>query len=277
MTVSFSIISNMSSPRKAVLIMITIMILGTECLFCASVFSDYDFTFYKTVSQSLAIMDSSTFGLDYTGFGFIGNSRTNGLFVRIGLQAPLATIGSIWQDDKIDASDENGDTGITAGDETYPSTEFRFTLILGPAVRYVFSPAFDAYAGIGFKIEEHVMMLADSSGTYENTSYDTLLALDWDMGVKFNIENNTSVRIGIYSTFEILSYDYNINRKDDRKDYNTSDIRLNIIASGDARTPLSAVGYISLGKTFSSSNVETVYRYEIISDIPGTGNYVPLS
>ena len=98
-----------------------------------------------------------------------------------------------------------------------------------------------------------------------------------DMGVKFNIENNTSVRIGIYSTFEVLSYNYMVNSRDGKEDYTTSDIRLNIIASGDAREPLSAVGYISLGKTFSSSNVETVYRYEITSSIPGTGNYAPLS
>ena len=97
------------------------------------------------------------------------------------------------------------------------------------------------------------------------------------MGVKFNMENNTSVRIGIYSTFEVLSYNYMINSRDGKEDYTTSDIRLNIIASGDARQPLSAVGYISLGKTFSSSNVETVYRYEITSSIPGTGNYAPIS
>ena len=78
----------------------------------------------------------------------------------------------------------------------------------------------------------------------------------------------------------ILSRSRRINRfrrTGTKEDYTTSDIRLNIIASGDAREPLSAVGYISLGKTFSSSNVETVYRYEITSSIPGTGNYAPLS
>ena len=87
----------MSRLRKAALSAILIIAMSTGCLFSESVFSNYDFTFYNTVSQSLAIMDSSTFGLDYTGFGFIGNSRTNGLFVRIGLQAPLTTIGNIWQ------------------------------------------------------------------------------------------------------------------------------------------------------------------------------------
>ena len=269
----------MPKLRKAALSAILIIAMSTGCLFSESVFSNYDFTFYNTVSQSLAIMDSSTFGLDFTGFGFIGNSRTNGLFVRIGLQAPLTTIGNIWQigKDETQPSDEE-DVTITTGDEDIDlSNEFRFTLILGPAVRYVFSPSFDAYAGIGFKVEEHIITVDDPSSAYKSTSYGTQLAVDCDMGVKFNIENNTSVRIGIYSTFEVLSYNYMVNSWDGKEDYTTSDIRLNIIASGDAREPLSAVGYISLGKTFSSSNVETVYRYEITSSIPGTGNYAPLS
>ena len=164
------------------------------------------------------------------------------------------------------------DVTITAGNEDIGlSNEFRFTLILGPAARYVFSPSFDAYAGIGFKIEEHIITVDDPSSAYKSTSYGTQLAVDCDMGVKFNMENNTSVRIGIYSTFEVLSYNYMINSRDGKEDYTTSDIRLNIIASGDARQPLSAVGYISLGKTFSSSNVETVYRYEITSREPGKG------
>ena len=93
------------------------------------------------------------------------------------------------------------DVTITAGNEDIGlSNEFRFTLILGPAARYVFSPSFDAYAGIGFKIEEHIITVDDPSSAYKSTSYGTQLAVDCDMGVKFNMENNTSVRIGIYST-----------------------------------------------------------------------------
>ena len=57
----------MSRLRKAALSAILIIAMSTGCLFSESVFSNYDFTFYNTVSQSLAIMDSSTFGLDFTG------------------------------------------------------------------------------------------------------------------------------------------------------------------------------------------------------------------
>lgn len=246
-----------------------------------SVFSNYDFTFYDTVSQSLAIMDSSTIGFDYTGFGFVGTRNTNGLFVRIGLQLPYTTLENIFVPDSTEnkqdeESGENPQEGfdIVAGtSDDMLENEYRFTLILGPAVRQVFSPHFDFYAGFGLKLEEHITTETSRTTGSSTTAYSTLLALDYDLGFKFNIESNKSIRFGLYGTYEILGYDYRTSTDSEgRSSFSTSDIHLNVIASGDSRVPMSVVGYVSMGMTFNSEVRQDIYRYETTSAQPGEGS-----
>lgn len=275
----------MKSKILVCLVLSTIFIVSS--LAAESVFSNYDFTFYRTVSESLAISDSSTIGFDYTGFGFVGTRNTSGLFLRIGIQLPYTTLtnivegisggGSTGMDE--DEGEEPGEgleisTG-SSGDSS--QMEYRLTFVLGPGIRYVFSPFFDFYAGIGPKLEEHIMSTSYSHSSRNESTYNTSLALDMDIGFKFNLEKNTSCRIGVYSTFEILSYTYSKIVDGAQEAFTTSNIHLNAIATGQTRNPLSAVGYISVGKTFNSELRGYVYRYETTSPVLGQGTATPIA
>lgn len=275
----------MKSKVLVCLVLSTIFIVSS--LAAESVFSSYDFTFYRTVSESLAISDSSTIGFDYTGFGFVGTRNTSGLFLRIGIQLPYTTLtnivegisggGSTGMDE--DEGEEPGEgleisTG-SSGDSS--QMEYRLTFVLGPGIRYVFSPFFDFYAGIGPKLEEHIMSTSYSHSSRSESTYNTSLALDMDIGFKFNLEKNTSCRIGVYSTFEILSYTYSKIVDGTQEAFTTSNIHLNAIATGQTRIPLSAVGYISVGKTFNSELRGYVYRYETTSPVLGQGTATPIA
>lgn len=254
-----------------------VLLLSSFLCFCESIFSSYDFTFYRTVSESLAIKDSSSIGFDYTGFGFIGNRNTNGLFMRIGIRIPYSTLANLAVEEEQSLGLDTGgdDIVITTGSgndsEGNESTnEFRFTFILGPAVRYVFSPSFDAYAGVGLKVEEEIVSTFSGQESITNV-FNTVIAVDFDLGFKFNLEKNTSCRIGLYGTYELLSYTHTNNSSGGSRTYATSDIHLNFISFGQGRIPLSALGYISVGKTFSSARDKYVYSYSITSRELGKG------
>lgn len=275
----------MKSKVLVCLVLSTIFIVSS--LAAESVFSNYDFTFYRTVSESLAISDSSTIGFDYTGFGFVGTRNTSGLFLRIGIQLPYTTLTNI-----VEGISGGGSTGIDEDEGEEPGEgleistgssgdssqmEYRLTFVLGPGIRYVFSPFFDFYAGIGPKLEEHIMSTSYSHSSRSESTYNTSLALDMDIGFKFNLEKNTSCRIGVYSTFEILSYTYSKIVDGTQEAFTTSNIHLNAIATGQTRNPLSAVGYISVGKTFNSELRGYVYRYETTSPVLGQGTATPIA
>ena len=128
---------NRALARCAIFIIFLLQL--TTGLFSASLFSNYDFTFYETVSQSLAIMDSSTIGLDYTGFGFVGEKNTNGLFVRLGFQMPYTTLINIFTDPELpsdtqtDSSGEDESFDLVTGssdDNLFEQNEYRTCLRL---------------------------------------------------------------------------------------------------------------------------------------------------
>lgn len=273
--------------KSKVLVCLVLSTIFISSLAAESVFSNYDFTFYRTVSESLAISDSSTIGFDYTGFGFVGTRNTSGLFLRIGIQLPYTTLTNIVEGISGDGTsgmdeDEGEETGdgleISTGSSGDSSQmEYRLTFVLGPGIRYVFSPFFDFYAGIGPKLEEHIMSTSYSHSSRSESTYNTSLALDMDIGFKFNLEKNTSCRIGVYSTFEILSYTYSKIVDGAQEAFTTSNIHLNAIATGQTRNPLSAVGYISVGKTFNSELRGYVYRYETTSPVLGQGTATPIA
>ena len=72
---------------------ITLLIFNTLLSFnlAAALFSGYDFTFFSSVAESIAISDSERIGFDYTGYGYFGD-MTTGLFLRLGIQAPYSTL-----------------------------------------------------------------------------------------------------------------------------------------------------------------------------------------
>ncbi len=270
--------------RRKLLSTILLLIIAST-LSAASFFSDYDFTFYKTIYNSLT-GDKSALALDYTGFGFMGQKSSNGLFVRIGMKAPYSTLANLIPkktesdsstateitsptDVSTDSNRSNNATIITSSaddSEELIEKDFTFTLLLGPAWRYVISSFLDTYAGLGLKIEEHMLLESSRNSSSSNSTFDTTIAADFDIGIKFNLERNASCRIGLYGSYDLLSYTYNNSKKvvDGKEEVtqSTSNVHINMIAYGKARTPLSVVGYISMGKTFSSRNKQYEYRYE---------------
>ena len=55
-------------------------------------FPAYDFTFYKTTDETLTSFNRNNVGIDVTGYGFVGNEATRGIYLRIGIQTPLKTL-----------------------------------------------------------------------------------------------------------------------------------------------------------------------------------------
>ena len=273
----FSIIQDMLKNRKA-LIIILILISFPVCAFSDSLFSSYDFTFYKTVYESLNIMDSSRFGFDYTGFGFVGSENTNGLFIRMGIQMPYTTLFNLFtsEDKPVSSPEDSSEQDkegieVTTGSDLALTNEYLITFTFGPAIRHVFSPDFSFYAGAGARVAEYITTNVNMATEIKSTTYDTSLSLDVEVGFTFNIEQNISCRIGFYSTFEILSYSYTTSFDDGKKEFSTSDIHLNAIATGQTRKNLSGTGYVSVAKTFSSEFSQYVYTYSITSREIGKG------
>lgn len=279
--------------RRKLLLSIIFLLIAT-LLPAVSFFSDYDFTFYKTVFNALK-GDKSTIALDYTGFGFITSKSSNGLFMRIGLKAPYSSLANLIPKKAEDTSvlateigspSDSQQIPLDSGNTSLISTEhkdtedlikkdFTFTMILGPAWRYIITPFLDTYAGIGMKIEEHILIETNKDASSEYSAFDTTIAADFDIGVKFNLERNASCRIGLYGSYDLLSYTYStVKSSVDGKetvDQSTSNVHINMIAYGKARTPLSTIGYISMGKTFSSRNKQYEYRYENTTSKVGGG------
>ena len=283
--------------RLKKLYLIILLILTLSALNAESFFSNYDFTFYKTVLESLNIMDDNSIGFDYTGFGFIGNRNTSGLIVRLGIQAPYTTLENIFiKDDSATTTPETNEdsesknpaltvsyltsnpTLEAAKTSTNEKYEFIFTLMIGPAVHYIINPQLDAYAGIGLKLREHITTEGSLNSRDSITSYDTAITADFDLGFKINLETHTSIRFGLYGTYDVVSYLYTSypETSEEKSISSTSNLHINLIAFGEFRAPLTATGYISMGKTFSSLIKDKKYKYEITGRTLGKGELIEI-
>ena len=159
----------------------------------AAEISGYDITFAKTINDSLMVNDSEKFGLDYTGYGYLGDSRT-GIYIRAGIQAPFSSLEMI-----IDNSKEH--PGYTTDEDTEKirnmlETSFRFSSAMGPAFRSTISDKMIWYMGLGLS----------SSLDYANrrgnvmaaVSYiDISIGVSFDAGFRIDLEENTTIRIGM--------------------------------------------------------------------------------
>lgn len=77
-------------------VIILVLLSTIQPLLFGAIFSGYDFTFFPTVSDSLMSTEGDNLGVDYTGYGFIGQESKTGIYLRIGLQAPYSSLISIF-------------------------------------------------------------------------------------------------------------------------------------------------------------------------------------
>ena len=78
------------SVRKRLLLLLAVILLIIFPL--SSKASSYDLTIYKTADNSVMGVKEDKLGLDITGYMFIGEGATEGLYFRIGVQTPFDTI-----------------------------------------------------------------------------------------------------------------------------------------------------------------------------------------
>ena len=76
--------------RKRLLLLPAVILL--ICFPLSSKASSYDLTIYKTADNSVMGVKEDKLGLDITGYMFIGEGNTEGLYFRIGVQTPFDTI-----------------------------------------------------------------------------------------------------------------------------------------------------------------------------------------
>lgn len=226
--------------------------------------SKYDFTFYKTVSQSLNIVNKEKFGFDYTGFGFIGQSK-KGVFLRFGIQTPYISITSLVKPIETQQEiEEDGKTKLTITKEKISDISISF--ILGSAKRYIFDNVLDFYLGYGFMFayKRYSNNNLNNSIILKLSDFD--LSLDFDVGAKFLIVKNHSLRIGIYGSYELFSYSSaNIEFKniDDIEPIFYYEANLELFGDDNGRIPIKFFGYISMGTTFTNKQYKKTYIYQI--------------
>ncbi len=226
--------------------------------------SDYDITFYKTVSESLSIVNKEKFGFDYTGFGFVGQSK-NGVFMRFGIQTPYVSIASLIKPIETQQEiEEDGKTKLAITKEKISDISISF--MLGSAKRYIFDNILDFYLGYGFMFayKRYSNNNLNNSIIIKLSDFD--LSLDFDVGAKFLIVKNHSLRIGVYGSYDLFNYSSaNIEFK------NSSDIepifyyeaKLKLFGDEGTNIPIKFFGYISMGTTFTNKQFKKAYRYQI--------------
>lgn len=258
---------------------ITLLIFNTLLSFnlAAALFSGYDFTFFSSVAESIAISDSERIGFDYTGYGYFGD-MTTGLFLRLGIQAPYSTL-LYTLDDLVgntgdSHSDSFGDSGQGLFDENQlyrGLREYKFLVAIGPAFRKIVSPDLSWYMGVGLKAEiDWLTYITDAS--LRDTMLSYLVSTDIDFGFRITADVHTTLRIGAYVTRPLFELFQSFTTRDGERGESEFSFIQNIypdMNSHDSTT--NVVGYISLGHTYASYIREEKYRYIISSSVPRTG------
>ena len=279
----------------------------------ASTFGEYDFTFYKTIDDSVAIMNDERFGFDYTGYGFIGSSMTSGIYIRMGIQTPYTTLLSLFEKSDSDSKDQEAkpDDNSTESDKTQntipvPDTslgqnkdqtstpdvennpaaeeikarqdrEFIFSLTIGPAFRHFISDRVMWYMGLGItSIAKNVT----SSDTVSNGTIATLeikLGTDMDTGFRIDLgKKNTSLRIGVHMTTDLLTYSSSsLSGGKLEKPIFSNSLSANVFTPIGEKSATDITGYIGLGHVFKPSDVIR-YRYSNSTPILGGGTLIAL-
>ncbi len=235
----------------------------------AAEFSDYDITFAKTINDSLMVNDSERFGLDYTGYGYLGDSRT-GIYIRAGIQAPFSSLEMI-----IDNSKEHPGYGTDEDTEKIKNileTSFRFSSALGPAFRSTISDKMIWYMGLG--ISSSIDYANRRGNVMAAVSYiDISIGVSFDAGFRIDLEENTTIRIGMGIETLLFSISFMTYSSGDGGDELLTKPSLvpYIFLPEEMGKKTKALGYISLGHTFRSGRKDTVYSYRTKDRETGNG------
>ena len=228
----------------------------------------YDITFSKTINDSLMVIDSEKFGIDYTGYGYLGHSRT-GLYMRFGFQAPFSSLELL-----LDGSREI--PGEWAGEDTEKirnmlETSFRISAAAGPAFRSYLSDRMLWYMGLGISGS---LDYANRAGEIiaAVSYFDIDIGMSFDMGFRFELEEHTTIKIGLSIESLIFSVNFLTYASGDGGNELLSKPSMipYLFLPDEMKANTKALGYISLGHTFRSGYSDTVYRYSTVS--PDTGN-----
>lgn len=300
----------MRTMKRRLVILAAVMAMFTLQL-SAGIFSGYDFSYNSTgTSDSLFAFQSDRFGLDYTGYGYLGD-MTSGLYLRLGFQVPFATFQTLFAgDDKpqtapppasapsggaIDGSITSG-SGSSALQEEIPDvprfTTFQVLISLGPSFRKFVSPDLSWYMGLGITLNQIRSNTRNRDG--ETLKLDNNVSLDLDFGYRVALHEHMTMRIGAYVTRPLFRLGVTtflgkdegeiekgedgdryveLKDEDDRSGKPVYDFQQTIFTPIGQKSGVNFSGYIALGYTYASFQTENQYRYTITSPEYGTGTY----
>ncbi len=262
---------------KCILILL-VAISSFSCAFASDDYPVYDFTFYNSVQNSIATINEERFGIDYSGYGYLGDHMTMGIYLRFGIQTPYKTILDIigelydqmWYERKLtDKGDrefilddqlmqENEQPEIneeaTIGMEDKLPKDYRISLTLGPAFRKFISDEAIWYAGTGLMASfENKTSKTDNNALLVN-NFDIKIAFDLDTGFRLDLAKRTTMRLGVNAVMDILSYSSTSHHLPDGKNVSLEQgITVDVFQS----SRFSVIGYISLATTFKPRKVVT--------------------
>lgn len=242
----------------------------------AGIFNGYDFSFFASVSNSITSFDNEKVGVDYTGYGYLGD-MTTGLFTRIGFQVPYATVMTLLDGEEgpSEGAVSPGLPGDTPVDNAKKELNYRILYALGPSFRFMVSPTLSWYMGLGFKVDQGRNIVEDMVGKTSIT--DSFVGIDFDIGFRLQIMEHTALRIGVYaeqSLFKLTSTTFLNNLSDgvdDEKRMQEAEekwpkysFEQYIFTDPTQEVDYNdVVGYFALSYIYTSYNDEKVYRYRI--------------
>ena len=301
------IMDNMKRRLSVLAVVMAMFTLGLS----AGIFSGYDFSYNSTgTSDSLFAFQSDKFGLDYTGYGYLGD-MTSGLYLRLGFQVPFATFQTLFAgDDKPQTapppspgpSGGANDGSITSGSgnnvlqEEIPDvprfTTFQVLASIGPSFRKFVSPDLSWYMGLGITLNQIRSNTSNRDG--ETLKLDNNVSLDIDFGYRVALHEHMTMRIGAFVTRPLFRLgvttflgkdegeidkgdgaDQYVEQKvdDDMSGKPVYDFQQTIFTPIGQKSGVNFSGYIALGYTYASFQTENQYRYTITSPEYGTGIY----
>ena len=246
------------------------MLILLPSLLFGAMFPGYDFTFSETVSSdSLMSLEGDVLGLDYTGYGYIGGESRTGIYLRLGIQAPYSSIVDIFsiEDPLLDP------------EKAAENLERSFTISIGagPAFRKFIGDAAIWYMGMGAAFSMDYTNRQAMHADMQNTYLDMDFGADLDMGIRIDVEDTTTLRIGVHGIFTFFSIRAAISSPRSMEGERVTEAEMipHIFLPHGERKPLQAEGYISLGHTFRKDWGAEPMRYVITSPEPFTGTLGP--
>ena len=288
---------------KKNLLLAILLILMPICL-SAALFPDYDFTFFKSIEDTLAVLNNERFGFDYSGYGFIGENMTSGIYIRIGVQMPYSIFFSsssnenkeqegkkdadeiiapssdaiseqtsddivkanVTLDEDIKDQTNNGADGKVAKIKNY---DYKFAISIGPSFRRFIGNQALWYMGIGLTATTEGK--TTGSGSVSTSSLDVRISSEFDIGFRIDAsKKNTSPGIGVYGSLDLISFS-SVSTVSQESSSTEMALKADIFTPLGEKSAFSAVGYISLGHTFKNTKDDIRYRYSNKSRIIGNG------